>query len=590
MEMIPFDGDTLRLVYPSWFIGKQLLMKGLFLWDPNRLMGLPFLAHSPNQALYPFRFLSIFLNFFEYQRLFVVFHDMLLMFFGFAIVYRLGRHKEASVLAAVGLAFNGFVVSKATVNIDFSTMAWLPAAIYFFEQRKMVLLALVLVLQWFAGFPTFVIMTGLFLLCLCFAESPWKSIVFLAKASLLAAGLAAIQWIPFLEMLRASVRPVMLSDAGAFEYSLTFQELLRGIFVPSIILNHLKPLSLSDISVVGFYLGPILFFLFVMGCIYGNRRDRIIAAVALFGFLLSTGSSLPLYRFIPFVRIFRFPAHWLLLGMVGAVLVASTGLKNITNKKIQRAIVFLVAADFLIFAWPGHTYWGDSDFINKAPSQLQSLGSPLPKGRVFHTDRITAYVDKWGVVNQEQWFTFLRLLVPSSGIPLGIREVNSRHQLSGKRNAAYVQRLNSAPITSPLFEYAGVEKIVTLRELSLDAMPPSENILVLTPPAPKAHCFILGEGTLKVISDEPGKILLETSGPGKVVVSEVYCKGWDVFVDGKKKVLGLFENTFLEVDVAGGFHTVLFSYRPFTVLFGGSISLLTLIGLIVVCSRKIWES
>jgi len=67
--VIPFHGDTIRFYYPSWVIGKNLLVDGFhFLWDPFRNMGQPFLAAPQNQALYPIRFLSPFLNYLDFQR------------------------------------------------------------------------------------------------------------------------------------------------------------------------------------------------------------------------------------------------------------------------------------------------------------------------------------------------------------------------------------------------------------------------------------------------------------------------------------------------------------------------------------------
>ena len=66
-SLIPFDGNMLRLFYPSWSIGKNLLTDGFrVLWDPYRNMGQPFLADPQAQALYPLRILSVIFNFLDY--------------------------------------------------------------------------------------------------------------------------------------------------------------------------------------------------------------------------------------------------------------------------------------------------------------------------------------------------------------------------------------------------------------------------------------------------------------------------------------------------------------------------------------------
>jgi len=151
---LPLDGDTVRLVYPSWAIGKRLLFDGFsFLWDPFRNMGIPFLASPPNQALYPIRFLSFFVNFLEYMRIFVVFHVLLLSGFTFLLIWNRKKDHLTALMAAVAIGFNGYVLAQVTIMIDFATMAWIPALLYFLESRKWLGFSISLALQWLAGYP-----------------------------------------------------------------------------------------------------------------------------------------------------------------------------------------------------------------------------------------------------------------------------------------------------------------------------------------------------------------------------------------------------------------------------------------------------
>src|SRR5262249_35084577 len=108
-SMIPFDGNMIRLFYPSWIVGKRLLVEGFhFLWDSYSNMGQPFLADPQSQALYPIRFLSLFLNFLDYQRIFVVFHTLLASLSAFLLAKKLFRENSSALFAALAVGFNGF--------------------------------------------------------------------------------------------------------------------------------------------------------------------------------------------------------------------------------------------------------------------------------------------------------------------------------------------------------------------------------------------------------------------------------------------------------------------------------------------------
>jgi hypothetical protein len=82
----------------------------------------------------------------------------------------------------------------------------------------------------------------------------------------------------------------------------------------------------------------------------------------------------------------------------------------------------------------------------------------------------------------------------------------------------------------------------------------------------------------------PDHLSLATSAPGSrvLVLSEMFFPGWHAFVDGKETPIYQANYLFRAVQVPGGTHEVSFTYRPFSVLSGLTISLLaTLIAVMV---------
>ncbi len=581
-SMMPFDGNTLRLFYPSWVVGKKLLIDGFhLLWDPYRNMGQPFLADPQNQALYPIRFLSPFLNLLDYQRIFVVSHGLLASCCAFLLAKRLFKENSAALFAGLVFGFNGLFLARVTVPAHFATMAWLPAVLLLLNLRKPILLGVALTLQWMAGFPPFFILTYIALLIISFASDQRRdTLVCLIKGSFVMLGLAAIQWIPFLEMLKESSRPVLLSANQAIEYSLHPMELVRQIFMPSFILTFLKPVTDSDQAIISFYFGVVSLLLFIWGVLRGGRRERVFLGAAVLAFVMALGQYNKFYRFIPFVTIFRFPAQWILLATIAFAFVGAYGLVCIRNKKLRWGVFVLAALDMLVYALPMHTAWGNLEFFSQTP-RLQGLDRIPDGSRIFHSPVIIGRVHLWKIDSMEDWLFLKEGLVPSIGVAYGVKETASYSILKSKRHLAFLDRLNHSPISSPLFDYAGISKIVSLTKEGISKpIPERKDCRVIENPDFKPKVFMHSPGgkdllRIQIVKDRPGNIIVQAQGPGKLVVSEAYYPGWRVTVDGKASNARIFEDAFVSVDLSPGSHRVRFYYYPFSFLLGLIISLLT---------------
>lgn len=313
---IPMDGNTLRFFYPSWSIGKRLLLSGQsLLWDPYRNMGQPFLAHPQNQILYPFRLLVIPFGFLNYVRLFVFFHSCILGWF----TYRLVRYWECDRFTAMAattmMLMGGFLVSRIPDQSDVAAYCWLPAILYFYSKHKSLALGLCLSMQWLSGFPPFVILTLLFLsFSAVTGLERQKSLACLGQAFLFFLGLVAVQWIPFLELFMNSMRPVIFDPKAMLEYSIHPLELVRGFFVPSFLHVFFPLKETSDPAVVGFFLGPTQMGLFIVGLFGLQRKLKYLALATFVGAFMALGKFNGVYPHLPLIGLFRFPAQCGLFG------------------------------------------------------------------------------------------------------------------------------------------------------------------------------------------------------------------------------------------------------------------------------------
>jgi len=585
--LVPVDGDMMRLVFPTWSIGNRLFAETFLpLWDTYRNMGCPFLAHPPNQVLYPLHRLIPVSSFLDYLRLYVVGHALLAAVPSFLLARRWGFSPFAGALAALGVCCNGLVIARVTTTIDFASYAWAPLALYALSSRRPIALAFTLACQWFAGFPTFSLMTGLILAMAALADDDRRGAFrCLAIGAFTAAGLAAIQIIPFVELLSRSSRPVLLSADAAAQYSLAPQELLRPLLVPSLVLNRLAPVSGSDPAVIGFYLGPVLAALAVAAAAFGGRRERVFAAAALAFFILTLGSLLPFYRLIPGINVFRFPAHWLFPAVMLVAFLAAGVVDRLRSSAARGAVVALVALDLLIYAWPAHVAWAEPSFLEEKPRQLSLLGADMPAGRIFFDPPLIDSSSKWELRKPDDWVNLLRMGLPSIAAGYGAREVASRHQLPLRTHVAFVQRLAGLPVDDPAFDHAGASAIVRLSSAA-SVVPGPEAFTVSRNADLKAEAFFEGTGRVLLLRAEGEKVSAEVEGPGRLVLSQAWDSGWTVRIDGKEAPTVAFEAAFPSVRVPEGRHLVRFRYRPLSFILGASVSLLSLLFVLVLVTRR----
>lgn len=579
--LVPVDGNLLRLFHPSWAIGQALLKEGLLgLWDPFRNMGQPFLADPQNQALYPLRFLFYGMSFQNTLRGSVVFHSGLMAFFGFLMGRRQGI---LSGMFLGGLfAFNGFALNKVPNPAYLAAMAWVPPVLYFFRKRHIWAAGLCIALQWMAGYPPYFLLTVLLTLSFLWAEDGSKNgFRFWAQAYALGLGLSAVQWVPFLEMLMDSERSLFLNSSAAIVYSVPPKEMIRSLILPAVTVFRGGTSSPIDPVVGWFFIGPLTLGLFILGVRRGGRSARWLAGAAMAGFFLSLGMANGFYHRIPLITVFRFPSHWLLFGTPCLLWVAHQGWATLGSRSVRWIIAVLVLVDFASYAQFPRVFWTEAKIFDLP--QGRSLVRTVPTSeRVFHPSFILTNIPNWQVKTMDDWVMIIAGSIPSIVAGLGGREVESFTVLTSRQARAYVERMNAVSFENPLFDWANVRSAVTLSVEAKDrAIPHETDFLVLENPNPAGRAFMANGTSVRPTQDRPGRFDAQVVGPGRLVFSEAFHRGWRVSVNGRRQWAEPFEKFFLSVPLSAGDQIIRFDFRPFSFMLGLFLTGGVVVGLLI---------
>ncbi|MGD9643613.1 MAG: hypothetical protein AB7V08_12845 [Elusimicrobiales bacterium] len=570
--LIPADGNTLLMSYPVWQTGAGYFKQALLpLWDPLRNLGEPFLADPQAAILYPLTWLSFLGSWASYFKLWIPAHTLLAGISGYLLAASLYKDREAALTAGLLAAFNGLMIARSSLPNHFAALAWIPAAGYFLVSGRTVPLALCLAAQWFAGYPPFSLITfTALLLLLPLTEKPAESARRLAKACLIFIGLAAVQLLPFLEMLKESARGVLLARESALVYALGSAELLKKIFVP--LWYGFFPQSAGDPAMVNFYFGfaPLAAALLILV----KKREKpalyVLAALAL-AFSLCLGLANPVYAF-PLFKAFRYPANWLALACLFAPLAAAAGFSAIQSRKVKIILAAVVAAELLVNAQFRQKLWVEPGFFTERPAILKTC----PPGGIYHSPLLRESMEKgFQLGNAGDALLLRESAYPSYGAAFGFSELGSYQVLSSRRARLYAARIAAAGPGSALLDRAGIGAVITLRaDPAGKALP--EPAVILNPAA--APCVLEPRtGTAGILEARPGrlKIHAELSAPATLVLAQAWYPGWRLKIDGEKAEAGLFDGFLLSAGLGAGRHTLEFYYLPLSFLAGLLISALT---------------
>lgn len=337
-----FDGyDWVRMhIFYKEYYRDTLLQGSLPWWNPYVGLGRPFLADVETASLYPPNLLflagpgaGLILS--------LLFHFTLLIGGGVHLARRLGCRRLSAWFASLGFALGAPVIGRLQSGQFqvFCTLCWLP--LLFLAGRTLLdrpsgyratQLAAVFAVMFLAGSPPMLWVAGWGLILWLTAQlllRPWltsvKTVGWLAIAGSLSAGLAAVQLLPFLELIGEGNRP--LHDTA---FALANPQQIESWL--SLALS--RPPGTFFYWEYNLYCGLPLFLLFLLFPLFWREREMAVLLITAGVFAaLATGPGLGLLRLLtehaPGWAAFRCPSRYAIITMFCGALVAACVLDRI---------------------------------------------------------------------------------------------------------------------------------------------------------------------------------------------------------------------------------------------------------------------
>jgi hypothetical protein len=203
--------------YPQFHYVRESLWRGEFpLWNPLSHCGAPFFAQWITMCLYPGTIAFALLPMPLSLNWFIVLHLVL----GGAGMYRLARHWTdhafAASAAGLGYVFAGFMTCSTVWPSYLVAFGWMPFVVFYSTRassaggRNILWAAASAAMQLLSGAPELILMTWAVVAAVYIVDTPreegFRRLFRLGAVVLMAAGLSAVQLLPFFELLQHSPR------------------------------------------------------------------------------------------------------------------------------------------------------------------------------------------------------------------------------------------------------------------------------------------------------------------------------------------------------------------------------------------------
>ena len=407
-----YSRDYGALAYPNIHLQREFFWRGeLPFWNPFSNCGQPFLAQWGTMALYPGALVYLLLPLPWSLSLFCFAHVWLGGFGMYLLARRWTETNFAAALAGTLYVFNGVMFASFVWPNYLATLGWMPFVVFLAERvwreggRWVVSMSLVAAMQMLAGAPEVILFTWLIVgvLFVCDAvRSPVSSFPFLRRIGavvLLTAGLAAIQLLPFFELLQHSHR-----DAGfgtdkwqlpLWGWGNFLVPLYNAFETPS---GQYYQFSQGFLSSV--YLGGVaMTFVLLAPFRWPDVRVWALALLALLCVVLAFGVQTPVFKtareIIPFVSIGRYPVKFLFVLAFVVPLLAGCGFAALIKSRLRTgtfAATVLVLATMLALAWAvrehrfvDYAAWPENFRVNVDYSWNKTMSGKLLPDAVANT-------------------------------------------------------------------------------------------------------------------------------------------------------------------------------------------------------------
>jgi hypothetical protein len=355
-----FQRDFLLFGYPVAHYHKTSLLGGeLPLWNPLSHCGLPYLGQWNTMVLYPGSLIYLAFPLPWSLNVFVVFHTYAAGLGMYFLARYLTRSDLAASVAAVGYAFSGLLQDSLLWPNNIAAFGLLPWVLLVVDRacreggQWLVIAALTGGVQMLSGAPEVILFTwataGLLTLFVN-GEGSWnvsrERTLRMAMIVVWVAALAAVQLLPFLELLAHSAR---VAADGTVHWGASIQVCVN-LFVP--VFETVKDgygdyYQTSQSWTRSVYPGLAVLF-FVAGAIHRNadRRVWLLSVAALFVLALAPGQEGAIYSALDPILplgLMRFPVKFLILLTPVLPLLAAFGVREIGWRSRHENLIAMVA-------------------------------------------------------------------------------------------------------------------------------------------------------------------------------------------------------------------------------------------------------
>jgi len=368
-----FYRDFQFITYPIRYFLSQSYHQGVIpYWTANTFGGAPFMSTLHPGVFYPPSVIFFIDDFTLAINLFYVFHFLIMGIF----VFLLSRQWNLSWLAAscsgVTGMLGGLIVASVLCSNYFLSSVWLPLIFWLYyqytEQNRVgwfIGLVLAIFTQTLAACPEISILTMLLLylhaIVFTTKERNKGEIVritaTLGLAVLFALGLSAFQLMPTAQLLQHTFREGGMDYSIHTRWSLIPSKLTTLILTPgyddyltgSIIDTEKNFSGLLHTLYMGIFGFIFIFFGFLF------RKDKAVGfwlVIFLFGVFFALGEYNPfyqyIYRWVPFLDLFRYPEKYLFVSSIAAIFLIGFGLDTLVRTTQEGSIKIFRILPFLI--------------------------------------------------------------------------------------------------------------------------------------------------------------------------------------------------------------------------------------------------
>lgn len=335
--------------YPLAFFHRESFWRGeIPLWNPLSHCGLPFLAQWNTMTLYPLSLVYLLIPLSWSLGVFCLIHVFLAGLGMYFLAHRWTANRLAASVAGIGFAISGVTWHSTMWPNNISAIAWMPWVVLTAEAacrrggRRIPSAAVIGAMQMLTGAPEVIFLTwGIVVLfgLLLFVQREIRRRLgarfFLSLG--LVAGIAAVQLVPFVDLLLHSQRDAVF-NLRTVEWAMPLSG-LANFLVPlfhGYKSGHGVVVQYGQYWVTSYYLGTTLVALALLAIwrVY-DRRVWLLLAITLLGVGLAMGTEGRLYStltaILPPIGFMRYPIKFVLLTVFALPLLAAFAIRWLQN-------------------------------------------------------------------------------------------------------------------------------------------------------------------------------------------------------------------------------------------------------------------